>query len=68
MFAPSVVHSDVTSDAIKEGLRKVLSEEQQQIAGKKLNPYEKEGTIRSIISIMENCDLTHIVQKKFYDL
>ena len=68
VFAPSVVHSDVTSDAIKEGLRKVLSEEQQQIAGKKLNPYEKEGTIRSIISIMENCDLTHIVQKKFYDL
>lgn len=66
--AKSVIHCGIEKDEIKVGLKKVLSESILSIAQLKKNPYDKEGTVDTIYSILKNYSLEALIPKKFYNL
>lgn len=66
--ADSVVHCDTEKQAIIEGLKKVLSSEQRDIAKKVSNPYEKENTTKRIHNIIKSYPLENLVYKTFYNI
>lgn len=66
--AKSVIHCGIEKEEIKVGLKKVLSESILSIAQLKKNPYDKEGTVDTIYSILKNYSLEALIPKKFYNL
>ena len=66
--ANSVVHCATTEEAIEEGFDHIFSKEIQIIAKKRINPYEKEGTVDTIVKILQSYSLDCIIQKSFYNL
>lgn len=62
----SVVNCGVTKDEISEGLKKVLSDEFRSSARNAINPYEKEGTLQSILQPLIHAPLPST--KTFHDL
>jgi UDP-N-acetylglucosamine 2-epimerase (non-hydrolysing)/GDP/UDP-N,N'-diacetylbacillosamine 2-epimerase (hydrolysing) len=66
--ADSVLHCEVSYDAINSGLKTVLSTSFRDKARHVVNPYEKEGTMERIFEIISTYPLDNILQKHFYDL
>lgn len=66
--ADSVVHCGTEKQAIIEGLEKVLSSKQRDIAKKVSNPYEKENTTKRILDTIKNYPLENLVCKTFYNI
>lgn len=64
----SVVDCDATCQGIREGLRKVLSEEMKKIAEETVNPYYKKDTLHQIFDIITTYPLDGLTQKQFYDI
>lgn len=62
----SIVDVSATYSQIKEGLKKVLSEDFREVAHNTINPYEKENTVENIFKIISTCPLTSLYQKHFY--
>ena len=62
----SVVNCGVKKEEITEGLKKVLSDEFRSIARDTINPYEKEGTLQSILHPLLHAPLPST--KAFRDL
>ena len=60
----SVIHCGYSTKEIKEGLKKVVAYKNKAID----NPYYKEGTCRSILSIIKSYPLDNLIQKHFYDI
>ena len=62
--ANSVIHCGYSTEDIKEGLKRVVAYKNKAID----NPYYKEGTCRSILSIIKSYPLDNLIQKHFYDI
>lgn len=62
----SIVDVSATYSQIKEGLKKVLSEDFREVAHNTINPYEKENTVENIFKIISTWPLTSLYQKHFY--
>ena len=60
----SVIHCGYSTEDIKEGLKRVVAYKNKAID----NPYYKEGTCRSILSIIKSYPLDNLIQKHFYDI
>ena len=68
MICDSIISCHSNKDSIRNGLKKVLSEEMAEIAKKVRNPYEKENTAQSIFNVIKSCSLNNLTQKSFYNL
>lgn len=66
--AASVVHCGTTMEDINMGFNRLFSEEIMLVAKDRKNPYEKRGTVESIIKVLKSYPLEGIVQKTFYNL
>jgi len=66
--APSVVQCGVTIDEIKQGIDKVLSHQQKEIAKQKVNPYMQPNTSSQILNILKEFSLDKLVNKTFFGL
>lgn len=66
--AESVVDCDTTYESIKAGLDRVLSEEECTRARTIQNPYEKAGTLETIVETVATFPLENIIQKPFHDI
>lgn len=66
--AASVVNCETDKNSIKEGLKKVLSDEFARIASTVENPYEKPHIVDSIFETLSTYSLDHLIKKPFYDL
>lgn len=66
--AESVVHCATDKQEILDGLKKCLSQKQQEIAQKSLNPYDKENTTKEILDIIKHYPLENIMYKTFYNI
>ncbi len=64
----SVVDCNATEKDIKEGLKKVLSQEMIEVAKSSENPYYKKNTLEQIFSIIKNCSLDNLTEKIFYNI
>lgn len=64
----SVVDYDATREGIREGLRKILSDEMKKIAEKTVNPYYKKDTLHQIFDVIATYPLASLIQKRFYDI
>jgi len=65
---PSVRHCAPELEAISDGLRAVLAEDAFTEAGKRINPYDREGTSDSILKVLATADLKGALAKPFHDL
>ena len=63
----SIIDVPTTLDAIREGLKKVLSSEYKEIASKVHSPYEKDGSLENVFNIIRNFPIEGGTKKKFYD-
>lgn len=68
VICDSIISCHSNKDSIRNGLKKVLSEEMAEIAKKVRNPYEKENTAQSIFNVIKSCSLNNLTQKSFYNL
>jgi len=66
--APSVIDCEPTREGIQLAVEKLLSDEFLSFVKSVNNPYEKKGTIRNIVSILEGVSLDDIQKKVFFDL
>ncbi|MBA6153405.1 UDP-N-acetylglucosamine 2-epimerase [Gelidibacter maritimus] len=66
--AESVIDCDPDKLSISNAIRKALSKDFQETLKKVANPYEKENSSESIVSILKNVELDNLIKKKFYDL
>lgn len=66
--AASIVHCGTTMEDINMGFNRLFSEEIMLVAKDRKNPYEKRGTVESIIKVLKSYPLEGIVQKTFYNL
>lgn len=64
--ADSVIHSDNSTEDIKDGLDVVLAYRRETIVQDK-NPYYKKGTCNAILKVIKTYPLENLVQKHFYD-
>lgn len=64
----SIIDVPATYKTIKEGLRKAISDEYQEIAAKVNSPYEKAGSVELVFNTIKSYPLDGITKKKFYDL
>lgn len=64
----SIIDVPATYKMIKEGLRKAISDEYQEIAAKVNSPYEKAGSVELVFNTIKSYPLDGITKKKFYDL
>lgn len=65
--ADSVIHSDNSTEDIKDGLDVVLTYRREAIVKDK-NPYYKKGTCNAILKVIKTYPLDNLVQKHFYDI
>ncbi len=68
LAAESVLNCDTDCESILAGLARVLSPEFIEIASKSQNPYDKEGTAKSIFDVISTYPLKELNQKHFYDI
>lgn len=66
--AKSVINCDPKKQEILQALKKALSFEFRQNIQDIENPYEKEGTAKTIKNILKQFDLGNILKKEFYDM
>lgn len=66
--ANSVTHCDASEQGIIEGLEYILSDQAVIKAKNVVNPYEKAGTINSILHIIKSFDISTLIQKSFFNL
>lgn len=66
--AKSVIDCRPDKHSISEAIGNALSKDFQEPLKKIVNPYEKENSSESIISILKNVELNNLIKKKFYDL
>lgn len=64
----SVMDVPATYSGIKKGLQSVLSKDFQDLAKDAPNPYEKRGTLDTILYEICNHSLGSLIPKKFYNL
>lgn len=64
IVADSVIHCGYSSEEIREGLERVLSNGNKTIN----NPYYKEGTCDAILNVIKAYPLDNLVQKHFFDI
>ena len=62
--ADSVIHCGYSTEEIKDGLAKVVTNKTKSIE----NPYYKEGTCDAILNVIKTYPLDNLVQKHFYDI
>lgn len=67
LHGPSVVRCGETVEEIREGIERVLSPEQQEIARTAYNPYARPETLRRMADAIEYFNFTPYPVKKFYD-
>lgn len=65
--ADSVIHSDYSTEDIKDGLDVVLAYRREAIVQDK-NPYYKKDTCNAILKVIKTYPLENLVQKHFYDI
>jgi UDP-N-acetylglucosamine 2-epimerase (non-hydrolysing)/GDP/UDP-N,N'-diacetylbacillosamine 2-epimerase (hydrolysing) len=68
LAAESVLNCDTDCESILAGLARVLSPEFIENASKSQNPYDKEGTAKSIFDVISTYPLKELDQKRFYDI
>ena len=66
--ADSVIDCNTDVDSIEKAIRDALSQEWQTIARNATNPYEQPGTVARIFEVLQQCDLSQMKQKRFYDI
>ena len=66
--ADSVIDCNTDVDSIEKSIRGALSQEWQTIARNATNPYEQPDTVARIFEMLQQCDLSQMKQKRFYDI
>lgn len=66
--ADSVIDCNTDVDSIEKSIRGALSQEWQTIARNVANPYEQPDTVARIFEVLQQCDLSQMKQKRFYDM
>lgn len=66
--ADSVIDCNTDVDSIEKAIRGALSQEWQTIARNAANPYEQPDTVARIFEVLQQCDLSQMKQKRFYDI
>lgn len=66
--ADSVIDCNTDVDSIEKAIRGALSQEWQTIARNATNPYEQPDTVARIFEVLQQCDLSQMKQKRFYDI
>ena len=66
--AESVIDCDTSFEGICEGLKRVLSAEEQAKAKTTSNPYEQPDTLNKIVETVATYPLDNIIQKPFFDI
>ena len=66
--ADSVIDCNTDVDSIEKAIRGALSQEWQTIARNVANPYEQPDTVARIFEVLQQCDLSQMKQKRFYDI
>lgn len=66
--AESVIDCNTDVDCIEKSIRGALSQEWQTIARNATNPYEQPDTVARIFEVLQQCDLSQMKQKRFYDI
>lgn len=66
--ADSVIDCNTDVDSIEKAIRDALSQEWQTIARNATNPYEQPDTVARIFEVLQQCDLSQMKQKRFYDI
>lgn len=66
--ADSVIDCNTDVDSIEKSIRGALSQEWQTIARNATNPYEQPDTVARIFDVLQQCDLSQMKQKRFYDI
>lgn len=66
--ADSVIDCNTDVDSIEKSIRSALSQEWQTIARNATNPYEQPDTVARIFEVLQQCDLSQMKQKRFYDI
>jgi UDP-N-acetylglucosamine 2-epimerase (non-hydrolysing)/GDP/UDP-N,N'-diacetylbacillosamine 2-epimerase (hydrolysing) len=68
LAADSVHHCGTLESEITHSLSQILQKESLEAAKRTVNPYEKEGTVGTIVKVLKGYPLEHLVQKSFYNL
>lgn len=66
--ADSVIDCNTDVNSIEKAIRDALSQEWQTIARNATNPYEQPDTVARIFEVLQQCDLSQMKQKRFYDI
>ena len=66
--ADSVIDCNTDVDSIEKSIRGALSQEWETIARNATNPYEQPDTVARIFDVLQQCDLSQMKQKRFYDI
>lgn len=66
--AESVVNCGSSKEQITNGLNSIFSEQVERIANRKENPYDKEGTVNAICTVLKKYSLKDLTKKTFYNL
>ena len=64
----SIIDVPATYEAIKDGLKKAVSNEYKVIAQRVISPYEKPQSLEMVFSTIKNYSLDGITKKKFHDI
>lgn len=68
LCADSVINCPADVDNITQSIFAALSEQWQSIARNAINPYEQPDTVARIFDILQQCDLSQMKIKRFYDI
>lgn len=66
--AKSVVHCGTSKEEIVKGLEVALSKEHKKVSEECMNPYDKDGTVESILRVIKTYPLENLTKKTFYNL
>lgn len=64
----SVIHVEATQPAIEAGLRRLMSEEMQQTASRRINPYYRPGTAALVADRLIHTPAEALGAKSFFDI
>lgn len=65
--AESVIDCSPEKSSIVKAIEKALSNKFQEICQNTLNPYEKQNSSETIVSILKHIKIKDLIKKKFYD-
>ncbi len=66
--ADSIIDCEANEKEIRIAIEKALSNDFKIILKKVKNPYGEGGASSKIISVLENCDISNLLAKSFFDL